>query len=176
MGTDEVMGGTVELGLEVDDGEGDAEEIDGVAGPGQPAGRGSGGGRGWRAENIPREEETPLREGDGGQDGEQGPRPLCLLSPRHKVLDEVRRHGKRAEGWKRRLLPRLYTIHFLEGRLARPGAGWLTILGVKHGVGGVAAELSLPRCDDLPPNSKSILPSSRHFLLSARYPLSTPGS
>lgn len=112
--TDEVVGGTVELSLEVDDGEGDAEEVDSVASPGQPAGRGSRRALGWRAESIPREEETPLRERDGGQDVEQRPRPLSLLSPRHKVLYEIRRHREESRGdGSAGLLPRLYTVHSL---------------------------------------------------------------
>ena len=86
------MGGAAELGLEVDDSEGDAEEIDSVARPGQPAGRGSRRARDRRVESIPREEETPLGEGEICQDIEQRLRPLCFLSLWHEVLDEIGRH------------------------------------------------------------------------------------
>ena len=40
--TDDVMRGPIELFLQVDDGEGDAEKVDGVASPGQPTGEKSG--------------------------------------------------------------------------------------------------------------------------------------
>lgn len=113
------MGGAAELGLEVDDGEGDAEEVESVARPGQPAGQGSRRARGRRMESIPREEETPLGEGEGGEDVEQRPRPLCLLSLWHKVLDEIRRHGKRAEGMEGQGRFQPLYARLLEERLAR---------------------------------------------------------
>ena len=40
--TDDVMRGPIELFLQVDDGERDAEKVDGVASPGQPTGEKSG--------------------------------------------------------------------------------------------------------------------------------------
>ena len=94
--TDDVVGGSVELFLQVDDGERHAEKVDGVASPGQPAAERPGfeikvqplG----TAKHSPREEETPLRPSETGQNLQQRPRSLYLLFLRDEVSQKVRSH------------------------------------------------------------------------------------
>ena len=89
------MRAAIELGLEVDDGEGHGEEIDSVASPSQPTKNGS---RSkpdkFRHPGSPREKETPLRKSEASDDFQQRSRALYFLSLGHKVSQEVGRHRR----------------------------------------------------------------------------------
>ena len=104
------MSRAVELILEVDDGEGHAENVDRVASPGEPSvnkGIGSGDQSSSSLDSdrhscLPREKETPLGEGEAPQDVEERSRVLRFLSPRDKVSDEVRGHEEWRVGGERK--------------------------------------------------------------------------
>ena len=126
MGTDDIMGIAVELFLEVDNGEGHAEKVDGIASPGQPARKARIEGRcrdlkpAWRAVSLPGEKETPLGQGETRQDVQQGSRSLYLLSLGQEVLDEVRRHSSEQDGTSSRERERKRAERERRGQRAEP--------------------------------------------------------